>query len=103
MFEIRPGQDGDVKLIGRLDASEAEGAMSALLGVDRPLVADCSELEYISSAGLGVFMETYKRLHSRGFGLRLVNVSPHIRNVFRYVGLDRVIEIDPAAPPRKET
>jgi anti-sigma B factor antagonist len=99
MFEIRPGRDGVLRLIGRLDASEAEGAMAALLEVDRPLVADCAELEYISSAGLGVVMETYKRLHARGFGLRLVNVSPHVRNVFRYVGLDRVIEIDQAAPP----
>lgn len=93
MFEIRPDHDGGLRLIGRLDASEAEAAMDVLRKVDHPLVADCSELDYISSAGLGVIMETYKRLHGRGFGLRLVNVSAHIRNVFRYVGLDRVIEI----------
>jgi anti-sigma B factor antagonist len=99
MFKIRPGPDGSLGLIGRLDASEAEKAMEALLKVEHSLTADCSELEYISSAGLGVIMETYKRLHARGFGLRLVNVSPHIRNIFRYVGLDRVIEIDPPGPP----
>lgn len=103
MFEIRPGDGGGLRLIGRLDASEAEGAMAVLLKVDRPLTADCSELDYISSAGLGVIMETYKRLHALGFGLRLVSVSPHIRNVFRYVGLDRVIEIDPTGPPHPES
>ena len=103
MFEIRPGSDGVLELVGRLDASEAQRAMDVLLKVDHPLTADCSELDYISSAGLGVIMETYKRLHARGFGLRLVNVSPHIRNVFRYVGLDRVIEIDQPGPPHPES
>ena len=102
MFKIRPGPDGVLRLIGRLDASEAEGAMGVLLKVDHSLTADCSELDYISSAGLGVIMETYKRLHALGHGLRLVNVSPHVRNVFRYVGLDRVIEIDQAGPPHLE-
>ena len=102
MFEIRPGSDGVLELVGRLDASEAQGAMDVLLKVDHPLTADCSKLDYISSAGLGVIMETYKRLHARGLGLRLVNVSPHIRNVFRYVGLDRVIEIDQPGPPHPD-
>lgn len=93
MFQIQPGDDGALRLIGRLDASEADEAMAALLEIDHSLTADCGALDYISSAGLGVIMETYKRLHARGFSLRLVNVSPHIRNIFRYVGLDRVIEI----------
>ena len=41
--------------------------MAALLE-DRsfPVTADCGELDYISSAGLGVIMETYKRLHGPG-------------------------------------
>jgi hypothetical protein len=29
-----------------------------------------------------------------------VNVSPHVWNVFRYVGLDRVIEIEQTGPSR---
>ena len=45
MFEIRPGDEGGLRLVGRLDASEAEGAMDVLLKVDHPLVADCSELD----------------------------------------------------------
>ncbi len=96
MFRVEPGPEGTLRLVGRLDAAEADGARAALSGVDRPLTADCAALDYISSAGLGVVMETYKRLHARGHALRLVNVSPHIRNVFRYVGLDRVIEIHEA-------
>ena len=93
MFEIRTGSDGSIRLIGRLDASEAQNAMTALSRIDHSVTADCGELDYISSAGLGVIIETYKRLHGLGFSLRLVNVPPRIRNVFRYAGLDQVIDL----------
>jgi len=92
MFDIRDGE-GTIRLIGRLDAAESEGALSRLNRIDRSVTADCRELDYISSAGLGVIMETWKRLHALGSTLRLTNVAPRIRNVFRYSGLDQVIEI----------
>ncbi len=94
MFHVQAGGEGVVRLVGRLDAAEADGAMAALSGLEPPLTADCAELDYISSAGLGVIMETYKRLHRLGHSLRLINVPPRIRNVFRYAGLDRVLQID---------
>jgi anti-sigma B factor antagonist len=94
MFEIRRGNDGNVRLIGRLDASAAEQALSELARIEGPLVADCAELDYISSAGLGVFMQTFKRLRTLGHGLRLINVPPRIRNVFRYAGLDQVFQME---------
>jgi anti-sigma B factor antagonist len=93
MFEIRWGGEGDLKLIGRLDASAAEGAMAALKDLDCSVTADCAALEYISSAGLGVIMTMCKQLRGRGLTLTLVNLSPHVRNIFRYSGLDLVIEI----------
>jgi anti-sigma B factor antagonist len=93
MFKIRWEGEGDLKLIGRLDASAAERAMVALKDLHSPVTADCAALEYISSAGLGVIMEMYKQLRGRGLTLKLVNLSPHVRNIFRYSGLDRVIEI----------
>lgn len=93
MFEMRWEGAGNLKLVGRLDAAAAEGAMPALKDLATPLTVDFAALEYISSAGLGVIMEMYKQLRGRGLTLRLVNLSPHVRNVFRYSGLDRVIEI----------
>ncbi len=93
MFRIQPGSEGEVRLEGRLDASAAPGAMAALTSIDHSLTADCAGLEYISSAGLGVIMETYKRLHGRGLAFRLIHLSPAVRNVFRYSGLDQVIDI----------
>ena len=94
MFEIRKGEDGRVKLAGRLDAAEADGALAALSAISAPLVADCAELEYISSAGLSVILQTYKRLLGLGHPLRLVNLQPRVRNVFTYAGLDRFLTIE---------
>jgi anti-sigma B factor antagonist len=93
MFRIDLAGDGIARLVGRLDASAAPAAMTTLTAIDHALTADCAELEYISSAGLGVVMETYKRLHGRGLAFRLIHLSPAVRNVFRYSGLDQVIDI----------
>jgi len=94
MFDIYVGEGGRVRLLGRLDAAEADRAMAVLAPVDGSLILDCSELEYISSAGIGVIMETYKRLLKSGHRLTLVQMTPKVRNVFRYAGLDRVLQIE---------
>lgn len=94
MFEARFEGDDRVRLVGRLDASQAEAATEALRRLKGPAVADFSELDYISSAGIGVILETYKRLHDSGHTLRLTNLNPRIRSVFGYAGLDRVLCIE---------
>lgn len=94
MFDIETVGEGRVRLVGRLDASQTEKAAVALTGLRGPLTADCSALEYISSAGIGVLLETYKRLHDAGHTLTLAHLSPRIRNVFVYAGLDRVLRIE---------
>lgn len=94
MFEIHVGEGGQVKLSGRLDAAEAEQALVTLSKIDLPMTLDCSALEYVSSAGIGVIMETYKRLLKGGHRLTLVQMTPKVRNVFRYAGLDRLLQIE---------
>jgi anti-anti-sigma factor len=94
MFEVRFEGEDKVRLVGRLDAAQADAATAALRRLAGPSVADCSELEYISSAGIGVILETYKRLHQSGHTFLITNLSPRIRNVFGYAGLDRVLRIE---------
>ena len=94
MLAMEMGPDGAVVVTGRLDAAQAASAQAFLDNIQGVATLDCRGLEYISSAGLGVIMEMYKRLRGRGHALRLANLSPHVRNVFRYSGLDRVIEIE---------
>jgi anti-sigma B factor antagonist len=94
MFEITFGSDGHLKLKGRLDAAEAEKALETLKTLEGPATADCSQLEYISSAGIGVIVETHKRLLDRGHALRLVALTPRVRNVFTYAGLHKFLQIE---------
>lgn len=100
MLDIHLDSDGGVVIVGRLDASQAATAQDFLDGVEPPCVIDATGLEYISSAGLGVLLKTHKRLMATGSGLTLVNVSPHVNDVFRYSGLDKLFSITTTAAPR---
>ena len=96
MFDIRLDEQGQVAVSGRLDAANAENALNFLNRLDGECVLDMAALEYISSAGLGVLLRTHKRLMVDGAGLKLVNVSPHIRDIFTYSGFDKLFEIESA-------
>lgn len=93
MFDVAREDDGTVRLIGRLDASQVDAARSALDGVESSCTVDFSELEYISSAGLGVLLSVQKRLSKSGQSLRLARLNQHIREIFRIAGFDKVFEI----------
>ena len=97
MFDIATDEQGRVVLSGRLDAAQAERAQAFLDEVKGECVIDMKALEYVSSAGLGVLLKTHKRLMAGGKGIRLVNVSSHINDIFRYSGFDRLFSIETAA------
>jgi anti-sigma B factor antagonist len=80
-------------LRGRFDASQVDYAKSVFITVSQSCIVDMAELEYISSAGLGVLLMTQKRLSQHGAKLKLININGHIRDVFRYAGFDKIFEI----------
>lgn len=94
MFDIQVQPQGTIRLSGRLDAAEAERAHRTLSAIDGPVTFECSGLDYISSAGIGVLIETYKRLHAAGHEVRFTGMLPRVRSIFTYAGLDRVLNID---------
>jgi anti-anti-sigma factor len=93
MFEIKNDDDGTVSLHGRLDASQVDGARAVFDQITGTCTIDFTELSYISSAGLGLLFGTQKRLVDSGGGLTLVNLSPHIREIFQIAGFDNIFEI----------
>jgi anti-sigma B factor antagonist len=96
MLSIDFGAEGVVMITGRLDAAEAAAAQSFLDATKGTVTLDCSGLEYISSAGLGVLLKTQKRLLAAGGKLRLTGVNRHLQDIFRYSGFDQIFEIEPA-------
>ena len=97
MLAIDFGTGGEVVISGRLDAAQAQAAQTFLDAVQGTVTLDCTGLEYISSAGLGVLLKTQKRLLASGGKLKLTGVNRHLQDIFRYSGFDQIFEIE-AAP-----
>lgn len=99
MLAIDSGGAGVVVVSGRLDAAQSPAAQAFLDRMSGTVTLDCSRLEYISSAGLGVLLKTQKRLMAGGGKLRLAGVSPHLQDILMYSGFDRIFEISAAPRP----
>jgi len=93
MFEVSFNNRGEVELAGRLDAAQAARAQEFLDALAGPCVLDMTTLDYISSAGLGVLLKTHKRMLADSSGMSLINVNPHIIDIFRFSGFDNLFDI----------
>jgi anti-sigma B factor antagonist len=94
MLAIERNNEGAVVLAGRLDAAQSPALQAFLEKIQGPVTLDCAALEYVSSAGLGVLLQAQKRLMASGGKVKLVGVSRHVRDIFKYSGFDRIFEIE---------
>ena len=95
-IEKKNAETKTLALIGRLDtvtAPELEAEISAILPTAESLVLDMEKLEYISSAGLRVILKTQKALTQKA-GLKLINVSDDVREVFEITGFSDFLTIE---------
>jgi anti-anti-sigma factor len=84
-----------LRLTGRLDAHGAAEISSALPEA-RPgivVLADLRGVDYLSSAGVRVFVAWHKKLHAAGGRLVFAAVQPYCREVLRISGLEQVLVI----------
>jgi len=93
MFDARIAESGEIVLSGRFDASQGERARIFFETVTTSRTVDFKELEYISSAGLGIMLAAQLRLSKSGGGLTLINLNTHIQDVFMYSGFDKIFKI----------
>jgi anti-sigma B factor antagonist len=94
MFDIKIQNGKDIFLSGRFDASQIDKANNILNQVNQNCTIDFKDLDYISSAGLGILIKTYSRLKDEGYNLKLMNMSKHVKEVFKYSALDKVFIIE---------
>lgn len=87
---------------GRLDFGAAAGFQQqleqALDGAGaRPaaVIVDCAALDYVSSAGLRVFLLAARESQLAGIGFALCALRPAVREVFDLSGFSRVIAVHP--------
>jgi anti-anti-sigma factor len=81
-------------LSGRLDAAQGRVAEPIFDKISASVILDLSNLEYISSMGLGIFINTYKRLNDKQCTITLRNPSKHVRDVFHYTSLEKLFIIE---------
>ncbi len=93
MLTIEQVNKQELKFTGRFDASQEKKASDELSKMSETVTIDMGDLDYISSMGLSVLVNTYKRLHETGNTLRLKNINSHVRDVFKYTRLDQIFEI----------
>ena len=94
MFSIARGEQGEIILGGRFDASRVDEANAVFDRVTATTRVNFSGLEYISSAGLGALLKTQKRLAGTGQALILYNMNKLIRDVFRIARFDIIFKIE---------
>ena len=82
---------------GELDASSSILLDKAIESVvsqhETNILVDCKNLNYISSAGLGVFMSYLQDFQDKNVSLVLFGLNEKVRNVFEILGLDQLLTI----------
>ncbi|WP_422360818.1 STAS domain-containing protein [Reichenbachiella sp.] len=81
---------------GEVDASSSihleEGLKNAMAS-SKKIIVDLADLEYISSAGLGVFMSIIQDLENEGIQFVIYGMAPKVNEVFEILGLNQLITI----------
>ncbi len=100
MVDIKRIQEDSYDLltvVGEVDASssiELDNAINeAIESGNKSFLVDCSHLEYISSAGLGVFMSYIEEFKKRDISLVIYGLNEKVSNVFEILGLDQLLSI----------
>jgi anti-sigma B factor antagonist len=97
-MEIEKSNNGeklDVKLVGEIDAMNANDIESELLkqleGV-KEIIFDLSQLSYISSAGLRVLLSMQKLMKKQG-SMEVRNTQDDVMQIFKVSGFVRLLNI----------
>lgn len=92
------GRASLVSLSGELDLSSApplRELLARMIDDDRPgrIVLDLSDLIYLDSTGLSVFVAAQKRATASGVEFCLANPNPSVGRLFEITALDQFFEI----------
>jgi anti-sigma B factor antagonist len=95
---LQKEQESVVRIAGELDTiattEQADDLQQVLNIADRALVMDCSELEYISSAGLRFFMQLKRESEAKGGSIRITNMNEDVADIFRMSGFKNIFQIE---------
>jgi len=86
-----------LKLIGRIDGISSpmldKSIKDLAISGERQLIADLQDVNYISSAGLRVFLTAQQVMTKAGGELLLFNLNEQILSIFKTAGFTRIFKI----------
>lgn len=86
-----------VAIEGRLDTVNAVACEKEFQplkeNADKEIVIDCTNLEYISSSGLRLFLSLRKTVEAKGGKMIIEHINNDIRNVFTITGFFKLFDI----------
>lgn len=95
---VENGNQVIAKFSGRLDTAAAvqtaEDVKPLLEAENKEIVLDCTELEYISSSGLRIFLSIRKEAAAHSSKVIVRNINADIRQVFMMTGFISLFVIE---------
>jgi anti-sigma B factor antagonist len=99
-MQINIQKDGDtavLSIIGTLDVNssiELDNQIDKIIQQGFTSIAvDCSELDYVTSPGIGVFTSRVAELEQKKISLVLYDMNEKVYGVFKVLGLDVLIPL----------
>lgn len=85
-----------VSFSGRFDTPSAVKHEKDLIqltsNIDRDIILDCSDMRYIASAGLRIFLAILKNAKSHGYHVYVRNLSDDVEKIFKTTGFIHIFE-----------
>jgi anti-anti-sigma factor len=85
-----------IRMPNRFDyssGSEFNAALSVAMDQYREVMLDCSGLEYIDSAGIGLLVMANKKVQAKNVKLMIINLHSAPKEILQLANLQKLIEI----------
>ena len=92
--QIREGDKLTCRLSGRLDVNTSPELLEKIKLADvKELVFDLSDVDYVFSAGLRVFLQFQKYMNFNKGSMKIVNAQDSVKEIFEIVGFSNFMDI----------
>jgi len=98
-FKVRTEIFSDIAVLypkGHLDAHSVEKFELEILGLVKKniirIIINCEELDYISSAGMGIIMGNLDEIKEKGGDIKLCSVNERVYEIFDLVGFTEIYD-----------
>ena len=76
------------------NASALKGALIDAISLERSVVLDVANVDYIDSTHMGVLVGSYKRLNGLGRKFAVANPDANVRKILEITGLDKFFAVE---------